>query len=490
MTRYPKSGKGTKWTIRELNAISADWKGDTLNDSEGLYGDVRVNSGAVSIRFRYAFRWEGKVAWYQCGTWPAVELAEIRKRRDRARDLVAEGINPNDEKKAAKIAAQEAVEAKIAEQKRREQEDKTVADLFAVWVQNGVARADGNAEIHRLFERDILPVIGDKPLRELVDSDILGVLRKMRQRGVTRLVVVAYNDLRQMLGWGEKRRPWRQLMADGNPCDLVEVTKLLPHDYEDERDRVLSPAEIRELRDIFRRMEEAYADAPDKRSAPRPFPKKSQLALWVCLGTLCRIGELLQARWEHVNLDERVWHIPAANTKGQRGKRQDHYVFLSDFVWRQFKALSEITGDSQWCFPSRNNKGDETHVCVKSVSKQVGDRQVRFKKRSKPLKGRAFDDALVLAGGANGEWTPHDLRRTGATMMQGLGVTLDIIDRCQNHVLGGSRVRRVYLRHDYEEEKREAWQRLGDRIDAILAGGADIVPIRSATSASRRVRAS
>ena len=57
-----------------------------------------------------------------------------------------------------------------------------------------------------------------------------------------------------------------------------------------------------------------------------------------------------------------------------------------------------------------------------------------------PLKRRRSDAPLVLAGGKNGAWTPHDLRRTGATMMQALGISLELIDRCQNHVLAGSKV--------------------------------------------------
>lgn len=84
------------------------------------------------------------------------------------------------------------------------------------------------------------------------------------------------------------------------------------------------------------------------------------------------------------------------------------------------------------------------------------------------LKGRRNDNSLVLARGANGDWTPNDLRRTGATMMQALGITPVVVDRCQNHVLEGSRVRRHYLTHPYNTEKREAWRRLGEEIEAIL----------------------
>jgi len=108
---------------------------------------------------------------------------------------------------------------------------------------------------------------------------------------------------------------------------------------------------------------------------------------------------------------------------------------------------------------------------VKTVTKQVGDRQHRFKDR-KTLKGRRNDNSLVLARGSNGEWTPHDLRRTAATMMQALGVSPDVIDRCQNHVLAGSRVRRHYLIHEYNDEKREAWHKLGAEIERILTAQA------------------
>lgn len=469
----------SRLTVKELEALGTSDDGRTLRESGGIVGRVRAGVRGITVWFRYDTKLNGKKRDYSLGTWPKKTLADIRAERDRVRALVADGIDPNAAKKAERIRKQTEIEETIRQAEQDRIQSLTVQDLFDAWVSDGVARQDGNAEIHRLFNKDILPVIGKKQLTELTDRHILSMLRKMLKRGVTRQAVIAYNDTNQMLSWGEKRQPWRGLLIDGNPCDLVDVNKLLPDDYEEERDRILSPAEIRELQDIFVRMEEDWLNAPDRRATTRPLAKKSQIALWLCLGTLCRIGELLMARWEHIDLDEGVWFIPRENVKGRRGKKQEHYVFLSDFTRRQFEALKEITGESEWCFPSRNRKNEETHVCVKSVSKQVGDRQVRFKNRSKPLKGRAFDNSLVLADGVNGEWTPHDLRRTGATMMQGMGISLDVIDRCQNHVLAGGRVRRVYLRHDYEDEKREAWEKLGNRIDAILAGGAEIVPIRS-----------
>ena len=148
-----------------------------------------------------------------------------------------------------------------------------------------------------------------------------------------------YADLVQMFAWAEERKPWRALMIEGNPTKLVELAKLLPHgcDPDAERDRVLSGDELRELRLKLMDMEATYAAAPagTKYSYDRPLKKETQLALWICLGTLCRIGELLMARWEHVNLSAGEWFVPGQNTK----TRVDWKVYLSPFALRQFKAL-------------------------------------------------------------------------------------------------------------------------------------------------------
>jgi len=62
MTRYPKSGKGTRWTVAELKSIPESWLGDTVADGDGLTGEVRVSSGGtISVRFKSAFKWEGHV---------------------------------------------------------------------------------------------------------------------------------------------------------------------------------------------------------------------------------------------------------------------------------------------------------------------------------------------------------------------------------------------------------------------------------------------
>lgn len=262
------------------------------------------------------------------------------------------------------------------------------------------------------------------------------------------------------------------MLIEGNPAEAIKASKIeeiQDEGYQEVRDRILNEDEIRELKSIFAKLEDDYQNIPagKKHGNPRPVNTRIQCAVWICLSTLCRIGELLQSRWEHIDLDAGTWFIPAANTKGRKNKKNDHPITLSSFAVAQFKRLKAETGDTDFCFPSRNKKS--THVCLKTVSKQVGDRQAMFKNRAKPLTGRHHNNDLVLSAGANGEWTPHDLRRTGATMMQKLGVPPEIIDRCQNHVVGNTnKSAKHYQHYDYAKEKAEAWRTWGNHLDVLL----------------------
>lgn len=462
MTRYPKAGKGSKWTIKELAAAKPEWKGDTLSDTDGLSGDVRVTSnGNVSIAFRYGFKWQGKKAWHYCGTYPISDLADIRNERDKSRSLVKAGIDPRANKKSVKIEAQAAIEETIKADEQKRTSALTFNHLYQAWIKDGVNRADGNKYLTQSLGNHALPSLGNIEVYHLTEHHLRGVYRTIVSKGKYATAVELSKDIGQMLRWAEKRKPWRALMVDGNPSELVDVTQLLPKDYTKERTRQLSIEEIRKLKSIFDETASVYAVASRKYGIERPLKKEVQIAMWLCLGTLCRIGELLLTEWKHVNFENRTWFIPAANTKGERGRKVDQVVYLSDFTLEQFKQLHSITGNSQWAFPAQHKDG---HVDIKSASKLIGDRQIKFKQRTKPLNHRVENNSLVLG---DVEWTPHDLRRTGATLMQKLKINRDVINLCQNHVIG-TKVDRVYLLDDYADEKRDAWYKLGNRIEAIL----------------------
>ncbi|HJW56907.1 MAG TPA: tyrosine-type recombinase/integrase [Burkholderiaceae bacterium] len=476
---------------------------ERLPDGNGLYIRFRKGqSGNLSRSWMYTYKVGTKSVYMTLGDYDAslpdfessiyklssgakLTLENARKIAAELKDWRKRGLDPKEflqqeiDRLAAEAKAKAEAEALL--QKKIEVERLTVKDMFDAWITVHVRRKDGNAELQRSFKADVLPKIGKKTIKDLSEHDLRGVLSAMVARGVNRTAVIMRNNLTQMFIWAEKRQPWRKLMAEGNPMALIEIKEIVSPDYDmnNQRNRILSADEIRELRDIFKRIQDEYNAAPNKRSTAQPVEQTTQCAIWIMLSTLCRVGELSMARWEHVDFDTGKWFIPKENVKGNL---DDLTVYLSDFTLTHFRQLEKITGKSEWCFPAKNK--DNTHVCQKSMSKQIGDRQSMFKKSKdgtprKPMKNRRHDNTLVLGEGKNGAWTPHDLRRTGATMMQSLGVSLDIIDRCQNHVLAGSKVRRHYMHHDYAQEKREAWALLGEQISNIL-NASNVVPLQPA----------
>ena len=175
------------------------------------------------------------------------------------------------------------------------------------------------------------------------------------------------------------------------------------------------------------------------------------------LSTCCRVGELSKAKWSDINWEKKHWLIPASDTKNGR----EHLIALSPFAFEQILTLKMIQSSPTWIFPVTKQVGTtpKEHLHEKSFSKQIRDRQ-----RLEPLEKRTKAVGVLLLSG--GEWTPHDLRRTGATLMGELGVDGDVIERCLNHV-EPNRMKRIYQRQRTEEAKTQAWALLGERLDML-----------------------
>jgi len=445
-----------KLTIKTLEALDLTNMGESVHDGAGLRGRIRANKQSkkgVSVTFVYRFRWQNSSLDYPCGTWPADTMPAIRQICDEARLLVKKGVNPIEKKKIDLQAQQDETIAKLAEIASRKIDDLTINDLFEEWVPN-TDRKDKGAELRRSFGRDVLPQIGATPIRAIAEKDMRRVLNAVVERGANRLAVMMLADLKQMFRWAEKRRPWKKLIED-NPVEHLEAKHVSADDYDGaERTHTLSSEDIKELADKL-----PHAG----------LLKRTEIAMWIMLSCCCRIGEIVKARWEHVDFEARTWTIPKENAKN----KVTHTVYLSDFALSYFRQLQELSNRSAWCYPDAS---DTTHVCIKSTTKQIRDRQLTAQGR-KPMANRTKRcDALILAGG---DWVPHDLRRTGATMLQMLGVTPEIIEKVLNHV-EPDKLRRTYQTYDYADEKREAWRLLGERLSLILNPSANVVVMRHA----------
>ena len=176
------------------------------------------------------------------------------------------------EKKADKVIAQNETIAAIAEAQELERQNLTLNEMFNDWIVKGVARQDGNQEIQRLFNKDVLSKVGSMPVKDIKESDILNVYRGILERGTQvnprfRFLVKLAADMRQLFKWAEARQSWRALLIEGNPALLANEKILLDVNSTEERDRILTPTEIAELDRLIKFEAQTYIEAVNKSNA-------------------------------------------------------------------------------------------------------------------------------------------------------------------------------------------------------------------------------
>jgi len=351
----------------------------------------------------------------------------------------------------AKLAQLEAEKAIAATEQARQANRKSVTELFEHWAKvDLVNRKDGGAEVRRMFEKDVLPFIGSVAVIDVKKGHITEVTDAMLARGVNRAAKIAFSLMRQMFRFAVDRD-----LIEHDPSAGIRKAKIGGKDVE--RDRVLSDDEIRLL---------------SQKATEAGLQVTTEAAIWIALSTCCRIGELLSSRWEHIDFEQRTWLIPGENSKN--GK--PHTVTLSGFAVNQFKRAQNINGKSTWCYPNTDDSGP---VCSKTVTKQLGDRQ-RQPEQGAMSRRSAKAQALLLPGG---KWTPHDLRRTGATLMTALGVLPEVAERCLNHT-EDNKMKRIYQRHSYAVEMGSAWKILGEYLETLTNIKADYACASSSIAAS------
>ncbi|MDP1771081.1 MAG: tyrosine-type recombinase/integrase [Methylobacter sp.] len=402
-------------------------KEQLIPDGGGLFVRIRPLANGGGVSFRLAYRFEGKLKWADL---KAKTLPDARDERDTLKALLKTGVDPKLEKTLEK--------ERIRKQQLDEHEALTklntrvtVNDLFTRWHEIDLINRKDRAEIARMFNKDVLPVLGDLFVEDVRKGHIGSVIDNLKIRGVNHLARNLLKLMRQMFRFAVSRD-----VIEFDPTASLSVAKITTAPTE--RDRTLSDNEIRAL----------------ARQLPGAnLLKSTECAVWIALSTLCRIGELSKAKLSDIDFESNTWTIPEANSKNGKA----HTIYLSSFALKQFKLLKSLAKSDTWIFTNRDGS---SHVCEKSITKQVGGRQSEniLSNRSKE------NQALVLAGG---KWTPHDLRRTGATIMGDLGVAPDVIEKCLNHT-EENKVKRIYQRQKLEVEQLNAWQVLGVQLDLLV----------------------
>jgi integrase len=395
---------------------------------------LRVSpAGTKAWNLVYTKPSDGKRARVKLGTYPYLPLGGEKGARQKARDeraKIGDGRDPIVEKRAR-------------------QASQTVAELVENYITRHAAAKKSAQHIARRLRRDVSDAIGAVKLTELHRRDITRVLDAIRDRGSPIAANRTFSGMRTMFRWAHARGDL--------DVDIMSGMKR-PTEAEPVRDRVLDANEVRAFWN-------ALPDADMRESTRR--------ILRLCLVTGQRVGEVAGMTLEEVDVEAAVWTIPAARAKNGR----EHAVPLSDMAlaivraqMADNEALAARRGRdvSEWLFPG---PGARAAISGPAVAKAV--------KRQEVVAG----DGTATIFGLE-PFTPHDLRRTMATHMEEIGVSPIIIGHCLNHatVTKATITSRVYATYTYDNEKRDALDKWGERLAGILAGGADVTPFRAAAA--------
>lgn len=403
--------KATPLTDSALKVAKPKDKPYKLSDGQGLYLEVMPNGSKL---WRLKFRFDGKENRLALGAYPTVPLQQARKRRDEARQLLAEGKDPSAERQAEKEAQQS--------------NGLTFETLAREWHAYRAPRwAKSTADKTAAYlESDLLPALGNRPVKAIARPELVDLLRKIEDRGAHNVAKKARQWLSQIFRFGLAKGS-----VDANPATDLDVvaahapaTRHHPH------------VTFAELPELLGKIESANINVLTRHA----------IRLLVLTGV--RPGELRAAPWAEFDLEAAVWTIPKARMKARR----PHVVPLPRQAVTILRQLQEITGAYELVFAGRNNS-------------------------TRPMSENTVNKALADAG-YKGRQTGHGFRHLLSTELNSRGYNRDWIERQLAHG-DADEMRDTYNHATYLEQRRDMMQAWADSIDALCAG-ANVVSIKRA----------
>ncbi|PHM44215.1 tyrosine-type recombinase/integrase [Xenorhabdus szentirmaii] len=356
-----------KLTDLVIKRAKAKEKAYTLADGNGLSLLIDTN-GSKGWRYRYQFA--GKTKMISLGVYPVVTLTEARAKRDEARKLVANGINPSEARKAEKISAANLIE-------------NTFKNIAHEWYEKRKDRWSTfyAEEMMETFEKDVFPYIGSRPIVEIKPMELMSVLSRINERGATEKL----RKIRQRCG-----EVWKYAIITGraeyNPApDLASafVTPKKTH---------YAFLMADELTEFFKALN-SYTGS---------FMVKMGMRLQMITGV--RSGELRKAEWSEIDFNKSQWEIPAEKMK----MRRPHIVPLSKQSIDILEQMKPVTGQGKYLFPGRTNQ-------------------------SQPMSEMALN-VLIRRIGYAGRVTGHEFRHTMSTILHEQGYNTAWIETQLAHV--------------------------------------------------------
>lgn len=401
-------------TVRQARITGNDY---SLGDTDGLALNVTARGGKIWY-FRYY--WAGKQKRMSLGSYPQISLKEARGRRDEARALVAQGINPYEHRKQQRRSVRNAAE-------------HTFEAVFDQWVAfRRLSLKEGRqstlSQILRIFKKDVLPTLGRRSIYDINRHDLMHLLSGIEQR--------------KALTTAEKCRTWfKQLFRyalvkveglDQNPASDLDVVALprppVAHNPFLRMDEL--PALLAVLR--------GYGGA-----------NQTRLGLRLLLLTGVRTGELRLATPDQFDLDQRLWIIPPEVVKQlQLGMR---------------KAGKQTSNIPPYIVPL---SVQALEIVRQMLSQVVPAQRYLFAHRSdlsKRISENTLNGALRRMGYAD-QLTGHGMRATISTALNEIGYPKVWVDAQLSHA-DSDKVSAAYNHAEYVEQRRTMMQDWANRLD-------------------------
>lgn len=430
--------KVTTFTDTMIKKLKPEEKKYIRGEGNGF--TIRVMPSGVKT-WLYVYAFDGKRREMKLGSYPDVSLVTAHSKFEDARKMIKNGIDPMEEMEQAAHARRMA---------------PTVAKLVEEYIEKHAKKFKRSwQDDERLLNVEIVPVWGKRKAADIKKRDITLLLESIVERGTPAMSNQVLKITRKMFNFAVERDILQHTPFTG-------VKALAPNNS---RERTLTEAEIRTL---WGSIDNAAISNEIKR------------ALKLVLVTAQRPGEVSGMHTSEI--DGRWWTIPAGRAKNGREQR----VYLTDTALEligDLTVIDEETGGEVpkgYIFPTphtKKNQPIDSHALPVAVRRNLAWPITDTK--GKPLYTKYGKPATENKLGID-QFTPHDLRRTAATFMAGMGFMDEIIDAVLNHTKKG--IIGTYNRHKYDREKQqalEAWER---KLNSITTGesAGKIIPLSRA----------
>ena len=391
-----------KLTDTFIRHVTANGKVQKHSDGGGLLLYV-TPTGKKS--WRLAYRFAGRQKLISLGPYPSVSLREAREKREDAKKLLREHIDPSEARRQAREAAAEAARNSFEDVAR-----EWYARYSIKWVPSY------RKAVIRILEENLFPYVGKRPINAITSRELLTVLRRVEERGA---LTIAHKALR------DTGRIFRYAVVTGRAeHDIAAGLRgALAPTVNGHHAAITDPVAVGELLRNIYAYEGNFFISRALRLAPLVF---------------VRGNELIRAEWGDVNLEAAEWRIPAERMK----IKQIHIVPLSRQALAIFHELYEKSGKGRFVFPG-NRAGNDGPMY-----------------RGGPLR------VLRQIGCATGEHTFHGFRSMASTLLNELGYNADWIERQLAHCERNG-VRAAYNYAEYLPERRRMVQDYADYLDRL-----------------------